>query len=290
MKGIAVIERKLRDAEQVAEKLVRDEGLVLPIDVLSIAAKRQIHVEAKPVSASGVSGMLIRSGEDFAIAYATHIKSEGFQRFSIAHELGHYFLEGHPDAVFKDGEIHESRAGFGSADQIELEADHFAAGLLMPSHLFAAAAGRYSDGMDAIKGIAKDCRTSLTASAIRYAELTDAAVAIVLSSGSTVDYCVASDAMRRVRGYKHLKKGSVLPRNSVTRGFNQELANIAAAREESDSTDLNIWFHSDDEVEASEEIIGLGEYGKTLTVITADIPDEHDEDESESRWRSPQFR
>jgi Zn-dependent peptidase ImmA (M78 family) len=112
------------------------------------------------------------------IAYATHIKSEGFQRFSIAHELGHYFLEGHPDAVFKSGDIHESRAGFGSADQIELEADHFAAGLLMPSHLFAAAAGRYSDGLEAIKGLAADSKTSLTASAIRYAELTDAAIAL----------------------------------------------------------------------------------------------------------------
>jgi hypothetical protein len=284
-----LIERKLRDAEQFAEKLVRDEGLVLPIDVLSIAAKRDIHVEAKPVSAAGVSGMLIRSGDNFAIAYATHIKSEGFQRFSIAHELGHYFLEGHPDAVFRNGEVHESRAGFGSADQFELEADHFAAGLLMPSHLFAAAASRYADGLDAIKGLAADCKTSLTASAIRYAELTDAAVAIVLSRGSTVDYCMVSDTLRRVRGYEHLKKGAVLPRESFTRNFNQDQGNVAASKEESDSTNLNIWFHTDDEIEASEEIIGLGDYGKTLTVITAEMPDEDDDDEKSSMG-APQFR
>lgn len=283
-----MIEGKLRDAEQVAEKIVRDERLVLPIDPFSIAAKRQIHVAAKPVSVGGVSGMLIRSGENFAIAYATHIKSEGFQRFSVAHELGHYFLEGHPDAVFRNGDVHESRAGFGSADQIELEADHFAAGLLMPSHLFAAAASRYSDGMDAINGLAGDCRTSLTASAIRYAELADAAVAIVLSHGSTVDYCVSSNALRRVKGYRHLKKGSFLPRDSLTRNFNQEQGNIAAAKEESDSTDLNFWFHTDDEVDASEEVIGLGEYGKTLTVITADVPDQ--DDDVKSRWGTPQFR
>jgi Zn-dependent peptidase ImmA (M78 family) len=284
-------ERKLRDAEQFAEKLVRDSGLVLPIDVLSIAAERDILVEAKPANGEGVSGMLIRSGENFAIAYATHIKSEGFQRFSIAHELGHYFLEGHPEAVFKNGNMHESHAGFGSIDQIELEADHFAAGLLMPRHLFYAAAGRYPDGLKAIKGLERDCRTSLTASAIRYAELTDAAVAVIISRGPTVDYCVASEALRRVKGYRHLKKGSALPRNSLSLAFNKDPGNVASAREDSDETDLADWFHAEQEIEASEEMVGLGSYGKTLTVITADIPDE-DEDEANSGggWRAPQFK
>ncbi|KGX66885.1 hypothetical protein Y027_263 [Burkholderia pseudomallei TSV5] len=284
-----MIERKLRDAEQVAEKIVRDEGLTLPIDVLSLAATRGIHVVAKPVSAQGVSGMLIRSGEQFAIAYATHIRSEGFQRFSIAHELGHYFLEGHPEAVFRGGDIHESRAGFAAFDQYELEADHFAASLLMPSHLFDAAAGRYSDGLEAIKGLAEDCKTSLTASAIRYAQLAEAAVAIVVSHGSTIDYCFASDSIRRTKGYRHLNKGSVLPRSSLTRDFNQEQENIASATEDSDSTELNLWFHTDDEIVASEEVIGLGDYGKTLTVITADIPD-NDDEQTERGWHPPHFK
>lgn len=284
-----MIERKLRDAEQIAEKLVRDEGLALPIDVLSIAAGRGIQVVAKPATTEGVSGMLIRSGERFAIAYATHIKSEGFQRFSIAHELGHYFLEGHPDAVFREGEVHQSRAGFCSADQYELEANHFAAGLLMPRHLFDVAAGRYSDGMDAVKGLAADCKTSLTASAIRYSELADAAIAVVISHGSTVDYCFASDSMRSIRGYRHLKKGAVLPRNSLTSDFNQNAQNVGFAKEDSDDTELNLWFHVDDEVTAAEEVIGFGDYGRTLTVITAETVDE-DDDRSGSDWAPARFR
>jgi hypothetical protein len=284
-----VIERKLRDAEQVAEKLVQDEGLALPIDVLAIAAARNIQVVAKPASAEGVSGMLIRSGDQFAIAYATHITSEGFQRFSIAHELGHYFLEGHPEAVFRQGEVHESRAGFCSPDQFELEADHFAAGLLMPRHLFDAAAGRYSDGMEAVKGLAADCKTSLTASAIRYGGMADAAIAVVVSHGATVDYCFASGSMRRVRGYRHLKKGAVLPRASLTRDFNQDRENVSLAKEASDDTELNLWFHVDDEVAATEEVIGLGNYGRTLTVITADLLDDG-EDRSDSDWAPPRFR
>lgn len=283
-------EQKLRDAELMAEKLVRDECLSLPIDVLSIAAVRDIMVEPKPVSNKGVSGMLVRAGDHYAISYATHIRSEGFQRFSIAHELGHYFLEGHCDSVFRGGAtIHESRAGFTSGDQVELEADHFAAGLLMPSHLFKAAAGHFTDGLDAIRNLAEVCKTSLTASAIRYVELTDVAVAIIISSGSNVDYCFASPSIRRAKGYMHLKKGLVLPRDSLTRNFNQNSTNIESAKQDDDDTDLSTWFHIDEEIEATEQVIGLGDYGRTLTVISAELPDEDDEN-SRLGWDAPRFK
>lgn len=280
-------DRRLSDATLQAEILVRDESLALPIDVLALAKSREILVEAKPSTEKGVSGMLLRVGDDFAIGYATHIKSIGFQRFSIAHELGHYFL-GHADAMFRDGKtVHESQAGFGSKDLIELEADHFAAGLLMPSELFKEEAARHCDGLAAIERVAEKCQTSITSSAIRYAQLTDAAVAIIVSSKSSVDYCFASQALRAVKGYRRPVKGSVLPRNSLTRDFNQAASNIARGEHSDDLTDLSVWFRADDEIEASEEVIGLGDYGRTLTIITADLPDE---DESSIEWTAPRFR
>lgn len=265
---------RLRDATLHAEKLVKDENLQLPIDVVAIAHSREILVEAKPESAKGVSGMLLQVGNNFAIGYATHIKSKGFQRFSIAHELGHFFLTGHPEHIFKGEKfMHESQAGFTSGDQIELEADHFAAGLLMPSHLFKKEAAKYSDGLTAIEKIAERCEASLTASAIRYAQLTDAAVAIIISSGTTINYCFTSDLLRKIVGYKHPMKGSLLPRHSLTRAFNQVENNILSGHRNDDSADLMSWFHVEDEVDAYEEVIGLGEYGKTLTIITAEPSD-----------------
>lgn len=281
---------RTKDATFYAEKLVRDEKLELPIDLIALAHSRDILVEAKAANAKGVSGMLLQVGNNFAIGYATHIKSKGFQRFSIAHELGHYFLAGHPEYVFKDGKgIHESHAGFGSGDQIELEADHFAAGLLMPSHLFKTEAGKYSDGFSTIEKLAERCETSLTASAIRYAELTDAAVAVVISTGPTVNYCFTSSAMRSIRGYKHPLKGSILPRDSLTRIFNQSESNIITALREDDSADLMEWFRADNEIDASEEVIGLGEYGKTMTIITAELSEE-DEDSDFTGSIPPRFR
>src|SRR2546422_1381503 len=91
----------------------------LPIDLLKIAGKAGIVVQAKKTT-GGVSGMLLRHGDNFGILYATHIQSPGFQRFSVGHELGHYFLPGHIDAVLSDHNIHESRAGFASGDKYEM--------------------------------------------------------------------------------------------------------------------------------------------------------------------------
>lgn len=280
----------LRDAEQLAEKVVSDFGLTLPVDVIELARSHEILVEAKPSIAAGVSGMLIRHVNDFAIGYATHVRNEGFQRFSIAHELGHFFLPGHPDHIFSEGRsLHESRAGFVSGDPIELQADHFAAGLLMPSSLFSKEAGKYSDGLGAIEKLAEVCKTSITASAIRYAEVTDAAIAVIVSSRSSVDYCFLSPAMRRIKGLTHLKKGSVLPRDSLTRDFNQTTDNVLSARRAAGETDLQSWFRCDDEVDGWEEVVGLGGYGKTLTVIAADEPSGGPDDDGQDAWDEPRF-
>jgi hypothetical protein len=103
-----------------------------------------------------------------------------------------------------------------------------------------------------------------------------------------VDNCFASRSLRGIRGYRHPLKGSVLPRDSLTRDFNQTASNITEAKPSEDDADLIAWFHADDEIDASEEVIGLGDYGKTLTIITADLPDDNDDDES--TFAPPRFR
>lgn len=157
--------------------------------------------------------MLLRHGDVFGILYATHVPSEGFQRFSVAHELGHYFLEGHIDHVLPKDGIHTSRAGFFSPDPYELEADHFAAGLLMPRGPFQRALANHGYGLDAVETMAGRCRTSLTATAIRYAELTDDAVAVIISTGRVIDYCFLSEAMKALPALTWLRKGAPVPKN-----------------------------------------------------------------------------
>ena len=139
---------RLKMAKQKAEAFLKEEGITgLPVDPFAIADSREIIVEPKPDTSDGVSGMLLRHGDTFGILYATHVRNEGFQRFSIAHELGHFILDGHIDHVLPKDGVHTSHAGFVSADPYELEADHFAAGLLMPCGPFRRAIGRRDPGL-----------------------------------------------------------------------------------------------------------------------------------------------
>jgi Zn-dependent peptidase ImmA (M78 family) len=187
----------LKMARQTAEAFLKEESIAsLPVDPFAIAESRDIMVEGKPEKAEGVSGMLLRHGNSFGIVYATHIPSPGFQRFSVSHELGHYFLPGHVDHILPKGAVHVSRAGFITSDPYELEADNFAAGLLMPEAPFKRAIDQYDPGLDAIEAVADLCQTSRTATAIRFAELTDAAVAVIMSTGSQIDYCFLSRLTR----------------------------------------------------------------------------------------------
>jgi hypothetical protein len=158
-------------AETAAASVLRAgqiEGLW--VDPIAIAASKGIEVQAKPENVEGVSGMLVKAGDIFGIIYATNIPSRGFQRFSVAHELGHYFISGHPEALLSAG-VHVSRAGFVAADPYEQEADYFAAALLMPQYAFSRAIDDYEAGLACIKALREACETSLTATAIRYASL-----------------------------------------------------------------------------------------------------------------------
>lgn len=289
---------RLRMAKQKGEALLRDLKIdTLPVDLFVIAARHDIVVEAKPDTAEGVSGMLLRHGDVFGILHATNIQSDGFQRFSVAHELGHYFLDGHVDHVLPKDGVHASHAGFVSADPYELEADNFAAGLLMPAGLFRRALGRIDAGLEVVELTAGLCRTSLTATAIRYAELSEDAVAMIISTRSTIDYCCLSSLMKSLPQLTWLKKGMPVPKGTETAKFNMSPGRIASAERAYAEIDIMDWLGGTKSVPATEEVVGLGAYGKTLTVVTCPslvdqtYQDEEDEDEDDfvDRW-TPKFR
>ena len=284
----------LKFAERKAELFLREHGInSLPVNLFEIAKSLDIEIKAKPPSAPGVSGMLIRNGENYGILYATHIKSEGFQRFSIAHELAHFLLEGHLDYVLPYGQdIHESKSGFISQDPYEREADHFAAGLLMPRSLFSEAMGRFEDGLAGIEALSAFCKTSLPATAIRYSQCAEFPTAVIMSTGSTVDCCFFSDSLKDFGDLDWLEKGTPLPRSSATSRFNQDIENVQSGSEEETTVDLQNWFGGRRSIEMFEEMVGLGSYGKTLTVLSliesSNEDDEEDDEALEESW-TPRF-
>ncbi len=275
----------LLEAEREAERVVNDHGFTaLPVCPFAIAKKADIDVQPKDSNEAGVSGFLMRIGSVFAILYARHIANEGFIRFTVAHELGHYFLPGHPEAIFPNGNgLHRSRSGFISHDRYERQADQFAAALLMPEALFTKAVDKAGQGFAAIQSLAALCRTSITATAIRFANYTDDALAVIVSSGNRVEYCFLSQRLKDLKGLQWLRKGDLIAPRSTTAEFNKHPANVSDAKQAEGCCCLDDWFDGAPQIEMNEDVVGLGNYGKTLTVLFTDedLEDEDDYDDED---------
>lgn len=272
---------KLKAATRRGEQIAEEYGFTeFPVDPLKIIRDENITIEAKAPDQKGVSGGIIFYGNDVGIFYATNIDNDGYQRFTIGHELGHYFLEGHPEALQAIAPVHVSRAGFSQGkDFIELEADHFSAGLLMPSHLVKEVLDKHAVGLEGILELAEQAICSVTATAIRVAQCSPYPVGVVVSKGDEVAYAFLSDAFKRLGNFRYYpRKGDQLP-PSATRRFNEVPSNITSARQACEETTFHEWFDGDKDIRLDEEIIGLGSYGYTLSVFSSDeLPDDPDDD------------
>lgn len=121
--------------EDKAEALLRDVGISRPpINVEKVAAHLGIKINNEPFEGD-LSGVLIRN-QDTAVIGVNRGHSLVRKRFSIAHEIGHYYLR-HVGEIFIDQLVLNKRDGRSSyaIDRQEIEANSFAAALLMPAPL-----------------------------------------------------------------------------------------------------------------------------------------------------------
>jgi hypothetical protein len=288
---------RLKMATQTGEKLARDEGFMsLPVKPLIIAERKDLHVEKKPPGKKGVSGALIFMEPKPLLIYSSEHQNAGFENFSIAHELGHYCLPDHPDQILQSGGQHFSRAGFSEGSlSIELEADHFAAGLLMPDILVRKLIEESEVGLEGIRELAGTAEVSLTAAAIRVAQCARFPICIIVSAGAAVCYAFPSESFKDFGRNIFLPKGADLPVTSTTARFNALASNVASGWQATGECRLRDWFDTDRNPTLDEQVVGLGSYGLTLTVLSSDElvidtdPDEEDEEAAlEESW-TPRF-
>lgn len=110
-----------------------------PVDVFSLPHKLGIDVKSAFL-ANSISGMLEKTASSFLITINA-LDPLTRQRFTLAHELGHYMLHRHlvGDELDDDKAYRSTNLGkyhntlIGPAE--ETEANKFAANLLMPRHL-----------------------------------------------------------------------------------------------------------------------------------------------------------
>lgn len=273
---------RLKMATQLGEKTASENGYhKFPIDPLALARSKEIQVQAKPPGVPGISGALIFAADSVSLIYSTEYNNVGFQNFSVAHELGHYFMPGHPEEIRKQGGTHLSRADFTQSSSIELEADHFASGLLMPAKLTRNLLTEHKPGLEGIIALAEEAHCSRTAAAIRAAECCSYPIAVIVSEQDKISYAFLSESFKSLGKLAFLKKGSALPA-CVTLTFNAERQNVLSAKQAHEQTNLRTWFDGPDGIPLDEEVVGLGHYGYTLTVLSSErLKGEPDDDENE---------
>ena len=117
-----------------ARQLQREGSLAGPsVDVALVAESHGVEIEYKDFD-DATSGILVRTKKGAVIGVnARHHPNR--QRFTIAHELGHYFLHADRGGVFVDESLVQFRSERVSDEGLritESAANAFAAELLMP--------------------------------------------------------------------------------------------------------------------------------------------------------------
>jgi hypothetical protein len=126
------------------------------------------------------------------------IREESRQRFTLAHEVGHFLLPWQQE-ISSPCTKEKIETWDEELYRPELDANRFAAEILMPRELVSTHL-RAEPTMESVESIAGACGTSLTASAFRLVTLTSYRVAVVWSQGNRARwYKSSAEFVRWVR-------------------------------------------------------------------------------------------
>jgi hypothetical protein len=233
-------------------------------------------------------GALVKTGAStFCIVLSTRCPNSGHRRFTLGHELGHYHMPGHLDVLFEQAAAHFSRAGHfrGRKEWWEVEADAFAAELLVPTAFAKAVIGGAPRGLPAVRALVEAFDISLSCAAVRYAAMTADPVLVVLSYQGSVEWTCCADCVRDHRWSRRLGRGEWAPPRSATTVLTRS---PEAVREGGLRTMMDVlpsWIEDAPAVPVREEALGLGGYGRVLTVLSCDELPTPEEQEARERRR-----
>lgn len=282
--------------KRALEVLTELEITACPVDPDAVASARGIEVTVTGEFPKQVYGALVKNGDAFSILVSVDCPNEGHRRFTLSHELGHFFIDGHLDALFAGNQqLHLSgEANFrGRKNPYEIEADAFASELLLPTPLARPAVRLQPACIHGINAIAERFQTSLSCAAIRFAALTAEPIAILLSYDRVVEWVAFSDPLRDQAWSRRRWKGEWAPRGSATVRLGTRPDRIQAGVQDSEIGLLTSWFEGAPPVETVEEVLGLGSYGRVLTILVCpELPsaDEIHQVEREGRKESADWR
>lgn len=171
-----------------AQQLRSELGLSGPADMLEVASKLGIGVFEEPLDADGY---LLRKGEDTRILINKRLGYEGRKSFTIAHEIGHFYMPHHQAKMYRC--LGRDIEAYTRNNQMENEANEFAAEFLLPSRELDSYL-KHPPNLDTVKEVSAAYGTSLTATAVKVVRLTCEKMAVVLSEAGEIKWVSRSQA------------------------------------------------------------------------------------------------
>jgi hypothetical protein len=162
-----------------------------------VALCRDLGLRIREVPAKGFDGALIRSkaGQKGIIAVKASIREASRKRFTIAHEIGHFIIPHHRNLgnVCEERKIESFERNL---NRPEIEANEFAAELLLPSGALRKRFNLAEFSIAQISAVAAEFGTSLTATTRSFLMLTDLPCAMVWSVADRARWFVRSESFR----------------------------------------------------------------------------------------------
>lgn len=201
--------------------------------------------------------------------------ASGRAHFTLAHELGHYFIDEHRNALTAGvAPEHPSFCEHESAFLVEKEADHFASNLLMPEKRFRSASRSRQVGLDSILALSRTFGTSITSTALRYTRLDIVPCAVFKWSGSHVQWKWLSTNTFRARFGATVREATELPSDCPTARVLRGDKPTAKEYFESGTT-VSAWFRHVADFSSRNDIlieqaISLGRFGVLSFIFPED--------------------
>jgi Zn-dependent peptidase ImmA (M78 family) len=274
--------RPARAANQISSMLNEVLGPDrFPVDVVQLAQEYSKVTSADPIvqvvgeAFDDFDGMLKASSDQskWMIIYNTNC-TEGRQRFTIAHEFGHYILHRKDQRLF---ECSSSRASEkGSVDRnLEKEADEFAVALLMPLDDFRRQIKSKEPGFELFSHLAERYGVSLTAAALRWINVAPKRAVLVASRDGFMLWASSNQAAYNSGAVFATRKNTIeLPESALA--VREDCPAYGAKQK----VPAHYWFENEHpELELIETMVATEQYDYTLTLLLLpDIDGGYDDD------------
>lgn len=274
-------------AAREGEEIARTYGFTSPpVDPFSIIVEERdlLHAEGYDFK-DAFDGRIKYVGPRFLICYNTrynrwpHVGAFHSKIvFTLAHELGHFFLPKHREYLVTSRAPHGSFTEFTADPLVEQQADFFASGLLMPSYLLRSIINQQNFvSLSDIHDARQSFQVSLTGMLVRWTQLSDFPCATIVIRDRQIQFGWISPALRE-RGAYSLLRGSTIRGRDACKFLDFD-PSIATYRDGTGSGSLVNWIDYDEVRLLTEEHYFAVPHTRTVWVLVT-----ADENDLASRW------